>query len=309
MRLIFVPQYPSPMRYSSWWFTEFEKEFKKEYDEVIVIGKNSVQELKREHSHLFSPINLSIEFECQQIKEYMNLELRKDDVIFLSDISFPGIFPTVFFHKKVENMYAYIHGTSLNKFDYFQTDRKYKWHIESTFSSMFKKVFVATEYHKNKLSLKNLEVVGVPKPPFQTFTEGKKYDVISVVRDCNQKRTKKLEKLVENKFGKITRSENISSWEEYYKFLASGKILLSTAKEETFGYSIMEAIMNCTIPICSNKFSYSELLDRNYLYDGGEELLEKISYFLEHSDKVPKLLCQEKVDNFYRNIIKIMKGN
>ena len=34
-RLIYVPQYPAPMRYQEWWISEFTKEFKKEYGWVF----------------------------------------------------------------------------------------------------------------------------------------------------------------------------------------------------------------------------------------------------------------------------------
>jgi hypothetical protein len=30
-RLIFVPQYPTPMRYQSWWLSEFSKDHKMTY--------------------------------------------------------------------------------------------------------------------------------------------------------------------------------------------------------------------------------------------------------------------------------------
>ena len=44
MRLILALQYPTKMRYSEWWFTEFPKQFRKYFDEVIVLGENYIEE-------------------------------------------------------------------------------------------------------------------------------------------------------------------------------------------------------------------------------------------------------------------------
>ena len=45
--------------------------------------------------------------------------------------------------------------------------------------------------------------------------------------------TKSIENRVEKDFGKIVRKE-FTSWEQYYKFLSEGKILLISSKEDTF---------------------------------------------------------------------------
>jgi hypothetical protein len=38
MRLIFVPQFPTKLRYQNWWITEFPHQFKNYFDEVITLG-------------------------------------------------------------------------------------------------------------------------------------------------------------------------------------------------------------------------------------------------------------------------------
>lgn len=306
--MIFVPQFPTKMRYQSWWLTELEKEFKKNFDEVITLGKNVLDFFEHQtEDGNFAPIDISIKFEYAQLQEFLDLKLEKNDMLFLSDLSFPGLFSNILYHKRIKNAYSFCHGTSKNSYDYFQ-DRDSKWFIESGHSKLFKKVFVATNYHKKKLGWKNTKVIGVPKPPLETFNSTiKENNIISVSRNNIQKINKRLEKNIEKEFGKITREE-FDNWMDYYKFISKSKILLSTSKEETFGYQIMDSVINGCVPLAPNKFSYPELLPREYLYENENELINKINFYLSFKGTVdiPELLNQDLIDNFYNNLIKEM---
>jgi len=300
-RIIFVPQFPAKMRYQEWWHREFFKEFIKHFDEVVVLGESLTDYEDNRDKRLFSPVEQSISFEYQQIHQFLNIRLENDDILFLADISFPGLFSNVLYHKPMKNCFAFCHATSKNAFDYFAPVRKSKWLVETGHSKLFKKVFVATKYHQEKLGWKNTEVVGLPKPPFKTFKEKKIYDIISVSRPCRQKVNKRLERFIEKSLKtKIVRKE-CSTWKEYYKFLSQGKVLLITTNEDTFGYQALEAVMNNTSVIAPDKFSYPELLPKPFLYPAGSELR------IDFLDTVPNLLNQDLINNFYNNIIRIMK--
>jgi hypothetical protein len=305
-RIIFVKQYPSKLRYQEFFSYLFPAEFKKYFSRVIEIGvpdKLIASDMAR---NLFSPVKESILFEQQQVREFLNLQLEDNDILFLADLSFPGFFSNVLYHKPVENAFAFCHGTSLNTFDYFYQNRSSKWDIETGHSKLFKKVFVATEYHKKKLGWENIEVVGLPDTPFDGYHFEKKYDIISVARPSIQKVNKRIESEIEEEFGKIERA-NCDSWARYYRFLSQGKVLLSTAKEETFGYQILEAIKNNSIPIAPDRFSYPELLPKEYLYNNIEQLKEIIRLALDGKLSVPALLNQNLVSSFFENICSIMK--
>lgn len=313
MRLIFVPQYPTYLRYQHWWVTEFPNNLKKYFDNIHVLGNlDQSFDSSKERKDMFSPINKAIDFELTQISEYMNLELKDDDVLFVADLSFPGFFINTLYHKKPKRCYAFCHATSINYFDYFEPVRSSKFLNECAHSYLFDKIFVGSNYHKEKLGWSNTIITRLPKPPFSFFEEVKsfgKYDkIISVSRPTPQKVDSTLEKKVEEKFGPIIRYEP-KSWEDYYAFVAGAKILLVTAKEETFGYQVMDAVMSGTIPLCPNKLSYKELLPRTYLYNSFPELLRKLTKFLyEDEYKVPELICQHEIDNFYETIGRIMSA-
>lgn len=309
-RIIFVPQYPTHQRYQEWWFKKLPEEFKKAGFEVVTLGETYAKSMKlrRGDPVWFSPINLSIEFETRQISEYCLMKFKPDDILFLADISFPGIFPSVLYHHQPSRMFGFCHATSLNILDYFENLSWSKFPVEKANASLFDKIFVGSDYHKNKLKWNNTKVTYLPFPPLQTFeNENKKYNIVSASRPTPQKVDSDLEEEVEKRFEKIVR-KNTYSWEEYYKFLGESKVLLITAQEDTFGYQIVDAILNGCIPIARNSLAYPELLNREFLYNDRYELFDRIEMALNKELPVPSLKCEKEMQNFYKTIINEMNG-
>lgn len=313
-RLIYVPQFPAKMRYQEWWYKSFKKRFRDNFDELVILGEMYCENYDDPiacGSGMFSPIEEAIKLEVIQIEEYSQMNVKEDDIMFVSDISFPGLFLNMLYHKPIKNLFGYCHATSLNNYDYFSPVRKSKFKIELNHSKLFKEIFVGSLYHKNKLAnngIYNTKVLGVPYPSFELFMEPKKYDIISVSRPCIQKVNKKLEKMVERDFGKIHRQQN-ETWEQYYKFLSEAKVVLISSKEETFGYQVMETIENNSVPLCPRKFSYPELLRDDYLYDDYDELRIKIWQVLNYELQPPySLKCLAICNLFYENLIMELKN-
>lgn len=310
MRLIFVPQYPTPMRYPEWWFTEFPKKFREAGFEVRVLGEKSKREMdaRRGNLAMFSPIVRAVEFESEQIKEYMNI-YEPEDILFIADLSFPGVFPSVLFHKRPKKVFSFCHATSLNYLDYFAENRVDKFPIETSYASMSDTVFIGSKYHQKKLGWSNTSVVYLPYPPFKPeIGTYKSFNIVSASRPTDQKVDLVAEDFIEKRFNlKINRFEP-ETWEQYFTFLNHAKVLLITSKEETFGYQIADAVLNGCIPIAPLRLSYPEILPRLYLYSNAAEMIEKIRLALDGKLEVPELLCHEEMNNFYKNIIKTMKG-
>ena len=313
-RLIFIPQYPASLRYQEWWISEFEREFSVWFN-VITLGKKYLEKMNEpfaiKYGHHFSPMNHAITFEQIQIEEYLNLKLRDDDILFLADISFPGLFSNVLYHKKPKHCFAFCHGTSQNKYDYFSKNKKSKWNVETGHSKLFDTVFVATAYHYNKLGWKNAQIVALPKAPDKyvanQFPLKKETLILSTNRPTVQKCTKKIEDKIEKKYGKIKRIQ-CQTWEDYSLELSSSIMMLSTTKEETFGYTILDAITCKCIPLAPNGLCFRELLPREYLYDDYDELVSKIDLVLNRNIQCPKrLLNCDMIDNFYHAITYIMR--
>lgn len=318
MRIIYVPQYPTPMRYQEWWMWKLPEEFRKTGHEVIVLGEKYAEMMthRRGELDMFSPINMAIEFETEQVREYMTLDIKDDDVLFWSDISFPGIFGHAIFHKECPKMFAFCHATSLNKRDYYSSVRHSKFPIESSLSFLFDTVFVGSEYHQKKLLnagnflyWKNTKVTYLPFPPINSSQiKEKKFDIMSASRPSPQKVDIDLELKLTSVFGSINRPI-ANSWQDYFDNLALSKILLISAWEDTFGYQIVDAILNGCIPLARNDLAYPELLPKEYLYNDYKDLCEKIDKILNSDNgmSVPKLLCKKQMNDFYKTIIKEME--
>jgi len=311
-RLIYVPQYPAPMRYQEWWINEFTKEFKKEYDEVIVLGSNYLfkTRLTRQSTDMFSPINEAINLETIQMNDYMSLNIRDDDTLFLADISFPGLFCNVLYHKRCPKMYAFCHATSLNKYDYFTSIRNYKSKNEKIHASMFDTIFFGSEYSMNKTGWKNGIVTYLPKPPENIISNTKEEKVINIISVCRpniQKTNSKLEKHIEKTLGIKIHREEVNTWFEYSSLLSKSKINLISSKEDTFNYSIMDSIRCGCIPIVPNTLCFPEILPRWWRYDNGYELIIKLKQTLHTNDfELPEMFCENQVNNFFKNMIEIM---
>ena len=310
-RLFFVPQLPIKMRYQEWWFSQIPENLSKYFDQIIIIGKDCIPEQKSSGGD-FSNIEKAITFENDQVKQFLDYNIEDDDYLLHADISFPGFFHNVLYHKKVKNAFAFCHATSLNNYDYFASMRPSKWAIECGHSLLYKKIFVASDYHKRKIHWNNVVNLGaLPNPPLKGQNSKKEYYIISVARDSIQKRTKKLEKAVEEKYGEIVNAPQFQDWDEYYEFISKSECMLITSKEECYGYQVIDAVINNCIPLAPRGFSYPELLPNEYLYSGQYDLFEKLRWTDGKGVrglKTPKLLNQEKIDNFYQNLVMEMKN-
>jgi hypothetical protein len=328
MRIIFVPQYPSRMRYQEWWYSQFPYEFRQRGFSVYVLGEKYMNQTRafKSDEGLFSPIDEAIKFECEQIKEYMDLNLSYDDILFWADESFPGLFGNVLFHKRPKKMYAFCHATSLNKGDYYEDDRRYKYPIERSTMTMFDKVFVGSYYHAKKIhDVPNLKVTYLPYQPrgekLELFVP-KQHMFMSASRPGTQKVNLELENQIEDRYRTRIHRPVSNSWDEYFANLRASRFLLITAQEDTFGYQIVDAVTNNCIPIAPYRCSYPELLPKKYLYKVDERYSQTCTEYgafeltlmgfteLPEDEKpeVPRLLCHDQMKAFYDVICNEMKG-
>jgi hypothetical protein len=310
-RLILVPQYPVHLRYQEWFYTEFPKQYRKYFNKVIVLGGQDRKAVTVTDQSTFSPHELAAEFEAEQIAAYLRLELAQDDVLLLCDISYPGLFASVLWHKRPSRAFAICHASARNHFDLFAPIRKPKFATESAHAGLFDAVFVASNYHAEKLrryGWNNVEVHPLPYPPFWRKKQNSyrqrrpRKDQLIVVpsRLGIQKRTVFKERAVQKALGiKRLGIGPVRSWDEYYERLFRCECLLTTAKEETFGYQIVDAVISQIIPFAPRRFSYPELLTEDYLYDDVDDLIFMLK--TRAGLEPPKLLVHDKMLKFYSN--------
>ncbi len=84
-----------------------------------------------------------------------------------------------------------------------------------------------------------------------------------------------------SRFGeKIVQYGFVESREDYYEWLKKGTVVVSTANQENFGISIIEAIRHGCLPLLPNRLAYPEILPKefhkDFLYRDEDELVEKL---------------------------------
>jgi glycosyltransferase involved in cell wall biosynthesis len=72
----------------------------------------------------------------------------------------------------------------------------------------------------------------------------------------------------------------VESRQEYYDLLGSGAVVVSTALQENFGISVVEAVRHGCLPLLPHRLSYPELLPEelhaHFLYRNEDDLVEKL---------------------------------
>lgn len=104
---------------------------------------------------------------------------------------------------------------------------------------------------------------------------------------------------------KIIHSGYVQSREEYKSWLRKGDLVLSTAFQENYGISIIEAVLSGCRPLLPNRLSYPELVPDTYhdriLYDSNEDLNQKLLNLLQTPEKIP---LPELADHFKHHQMK-----
>lgn len=84
---------------------------------------------------------------------------------------------------------------------------------------------------------------------------------------------------------------------EYARALRSADIVVSTAGQENFGISVIEAVRAGAFPLCPHRLSYPEILPDGYhqdcLYTSDEELAEKLCGLLDNPGDLPAAPAEE----------------
>ena len=73
----------------------------------------------------------------------------------------------------------------------------------------------------------------------------------------------------------------VESRKEYIRLLKRGNVVVSTALQEFFGISVLEAVRAGCRPLLPNRLSYPELFPRKYLYSEGEFAEQLAAVLLE----------------------------
>lgn len=304
-RTIWVaPILPVKMRYSEWWNGEFIRRLNsvsllmRKKDPWIAKGI-------WEHLTIAESFDSSDEFFKDQLGHDVQVlntlhtlvsqgQITKNDVILVLDSSTPGLVASYLQTHKPCRVVGVCHATALNTLDIFSksVSRPY---FDIANLLVYDAIVVASQYHKSKLwnALKNSRNSWVaptlhltkflPENPQLTrylsffkdmsvpLSEIKTKSICVADRIDQQKVDLKFTEQVEQRLGiKITflqapHNKSIG-WSDYYSKLEQHKVMLVTAKEETYGYQVQEAMRLGTVPICPASLCYPEFVPGSFLY-------------------------------------------
>ena len=118
-------------------------------------------------------------------------------------------------------------------------------------------------------------------------------------------------KKAEKKFkDRIVQFGYVPSREEYEKWLKRGAVVISTAMQENFGISVIEAIIMGCVPLLPDRLSYPEILPEefheHFLYKNRHDLIEKLSMIIsDHKryEEIQNRLAQEMTPFLWEHVI------
>lgn len=341
--IIIIPMLPIAMRYSDWWNRRFQDELQKLMAPrgfnvvcpfVPLKGYSEFSSSEQFMAH-------QLDFEMDWLNYLHHQVLNKDDIVLVLDCATPGLIGSYLHTRKPCKFVGFCHGTSFNALDIFPMSRR---PFDAAVLSAFDKVLVASQYHKGKLlDMCDTEIVvhnmgGLPdiqlNPAFlnnicKPFSQ-REAAIAIVDRPTAQKRDMSLlmkvaDHLLKHPINGVTYHVDdihgkATSWEEYFKLLASYRFILVTAQEETYGYQVHDAMQVGTFPIAPlNMLSYYESIppECQYVVDGTEKhthrnivstITSVVKDVTNHRFTHPvKAENEEAVMKFFPNLAKVLE--
>lgn len=339
MRLIYIPLENIEQRYSVMMNASLDK-----FADIIIYPEFNYSGLIEKGQ--FLDINKTCIFKAKQLQLIAEMfykeEVKDGDVFLIADIFFPGI-ESIKYMAELQGIKVKIFGFNYagraDKTDFVQGLGKWADSSELGYHKLCDGIFVGSKFHKENIE-RHWAVESLPKifvtgyiidfdfmnSIFKPTGNKKENFVIWPHRICEEKGYEDLLQYADMTDKKIivTSSGNLSprhlehpnieyrsnlTKKEYYEILDKAEFYLSTAYQETFGYTLQEAIhFRCKV-VVPERACYPEFVALENIYRKVEEiddLFSNISY-----ENIESLKIQNHFD-FDRNcndVIEIIKSN
>ena len=293
-KIIYLPFEHLPQRYTEMWNSSFRKELQP--NDIVVRGDDSGSHIIQTGEFL-DTFN-TIRFKQSQISEAANMfqhkEINNGDVFFIPDIFYPGMEAIRYMAElsgiKV-GIVAFNHAGRADEDDFVQNLNTWADVQEQAWHDMSDIVLVGSQYHanrvKNKFKHNDVRVVGAiwdkewmvkktrhlpsKKEDYVIFphriSKEKGIDLFLEIARSNENLQFVITSCGKGDLKGIELPNNVSympnlTKEQYFEIFKKARYYLSTAFQETFGYTVQEAIFfDCKI-IAPNYASYPEYLNK-----------------------------------------------
>ena len=256
----------------------------------------------------FLDIERTIEFKSKQLamvsKAFQEGNVKTGDIFFVADIFFPGI-ESIKYIAELQGIeikiVAFNHAGRADETDFIHRLNKWADTAEYSYHCVVDRIFVGSDYHRNKV----IKYFNIPEEKVITtgcvwdselafqvypFLDKKEDYAIYPHRLCKEKGYEDFLEICniysEYKFVVTTSGNKVQNInlpknakyvygitkKEYYEYMSKAKYFLSTAYQETFGYTIQEALLyNCVIA-APNRACYPEVVEPFALYNDIKEI-------------------------------------
>lgn len=253
----------------------------------------------------------TIEFKSKQLAEvaamYYSDEIKDGDIIFTSDIWFPGIESIAYlnyFCKKDVKLRGILHAGSFTDTDFVRDMERWAKGFEDVVFDIADRIIVGSEFIKKDVCKKRYlnpdKVVATGFP--LDLDELKKYKslkkeniVVFNGRNVDEKQPWLFETMCAYlkersvSFNAVNTHKLNMSKEDYYTLLGKAKVVVSYALQENFGFGIREAVYLGCIPVVPNKLVYPEIFSEDYLYNNFLESIDMVEKALSRPRKAPEI--------------------
>jgi hypothetical protein len=289
VKVFYVPIEVIPNRYTADWPEQFQHEFVTSGIDYVIVGDIETHAIETGSVlDAYATNTYKLKQLDQLIKFIKDGEVEDGDCILIADGWFPGI-EALFYIRAMTKKEFYIasifHAGSYDPYDFVSRNGMRHWaqHQELAWFNGVDIVFVATQFHKDLLVLNSKDFdhtkVIVTGLPFYAKQLQAQYPVAEKENICvfpHRLESEKQPELFDAMAKQLKKQhkgwafvktvEATTSREAYFNLLAKAKIAVSFAQQETFGYSILEAMALGCVPIVPNALSYRETVPREYRY-------------------------------------------
>lgn len=238
---------------------------------------------------------------------YYNNKIDDGDIIFASDLWFPGLCESVaylnhFCNKRVK-IRGIIHAGSWVPSDSVAALERWAKGFEDNIFDIVDLIYVGSQFIKKEIIQKRIcdpnKIVITPLPLDVNELNNylnipKKNFILFNGRNHPEKQPELFRKLAkvlteryeakyqkENPYLFILTCDNNFTKNEYYGILSQAKAVVSFALQENFGYGIAEAAYLGCIPVVPNRLVYPEFYPEECLYNSYEEAVEMVWNIME----------------------------
>lgn len=256
-------------------------------------------------------------FKCLQLAEIAKLfeygVIKENDIIFFSDIWFPGIESIAYmehFTGTKVRIRGILHAGSFTDTDEVRNFERWAKNFEDIVFDIADQVYVASNFiaqdivKKRFINMDKITVTPLPldKLELDKYKGSAKKDPIVIFngRDHIEKQPWLWDELkaeveakwYENNPGEDcpfefywTQQHNLPK-ADYYSLMAKSQVVVSFALQENFGYGIAEAAYLGCIPILPNRLVYPEMYNQDMLYGTFTEAVNAVYDALTHYDEL-----------------------